>query len=214
MMAWGTRDHAADAWSARGPPRMTRSQSSSPVKSPSPVGLSSRKIRWPDCSPPKRHAFSSRASSTLRSPTSVSTMSTFAPESARRRPRLLIDVITSPPPSMSRDAKSSAKSVMRSSPSRTAPSPSTAMRRSASPSKARPRSAPSSRTLATMSSTWVDPQFSLILRPLGVLCIIVRRAPVAAKSSWATCDAAPLAQSSTRCSDEKSPGTSSRRCAA
>ena len=47
---------------------------------------------------------------------------------------------------------------------------------------------------------------SLMLRPSGWSCIIVRRAPVAANSSWATWLAAPLAQSSTRCSGGRSAG--------
>ena len=51
------------------------------VRMPSPVLLCSRKIIWPDCSPPKTRPLSSIADKTLRSPFSVTTT---APPASRK----------------------------------------------------------------------------------------------------------------------------------
>ena len=55
---------------------------------PSPVVASSRSTRWPDCSPPSTRPCSSSASSTLRSPTGVSTTSMPCTASARAQPEV------------------------------------------------------------------------------------------------------------------------------
>ena len=62
------------------------------------------------------------------------------------------------------------------------------------------------------AATCVEPASSLMLRPSGRSWMTVTSAPVEAKSSWTTCDAAPFAQSTTMRRLERSAGASSRRC--
>ena len=115
------------ASSASGRPvRAITSSSWMPVSTPSPVVARSEKITWPDCSPPSEKPPASRASSTERSPTSVST--TLMPLLGHRLAEAEVGhhgdhhgVVGSRP----RSWRSTAQIAMRWSPSTTLPSAST-----------------------------------------------------------------------------------------
>ena len=102
------------------------------------------------------------------------------------------------PASRPRPARSVANRASSSSPVVAAPVWSTATSRSASPSRARPTSAPLATTSAASDSGWVEPQPSLMLVPSGSYGDgVARRRPGARRTSGATAEAAPLAQSTT-----------------
>ena len=59
--------------------------------------------------------------------------------------------------------------------------------------------APDSRTASCKASGWVEPTWSLILRPFGLSPITVKRAPKSAKTWRALVDAEPFAASRATC---------------
>ena len=125
----------------------TTSRSMTPVSTPSPVVAWSRKMMWPDCSPPRTRSRRSIASMTWRSPTGVSTKPSPWVSRHLRSPRFDITVATTALlRSRSRSARSSAHTAMIWSPSTSPPRSSTAITRSASPSNASPTRAPESWT--------------------------------------------------------------------
>ena len=187
-----------------------------PVRMPSPVVDSERKMMWPDCSPPRLSPSASRAASTWRSPTSVSRTPMPRPSIARRKPRLVMTVTaTVLPARRPRSARSSAKRARSTSPSTMVPVWSTAMTRSASPSNASPRSAWCSTTARDSCVGSVDPHRSLMFAPSGLSCSAVTRAPRSASTHGAISLAAPLAQSMTmRRPSRRRPSVVATRCCA
>ncbi len=114
---------------------------------PSPVVAYSRKITWPDCSPPSAAPRRTISSSTYLSPTGVRTMRMPSASNAFSRPRLDMTVATTMFPGR-RPAALSARPAASStaSPFTTLPADETKMARSASPSKATPKAAPCATT--------------------------------------------------------------------
>src|SRR5665648_571617 len=136
------------------------------------------------------------ASSTYRSPTAVWTVRMPASVIASVKPRLLITVVTRVSwASSPRSRSAMARMPMIWSPSTIPPVLSIARHRSASPSKATPRYAPEATTAALSGSMWVEPQWSLMLRPSGEALITTTSAPAARSVMGPTLLAAPLAQS-------------------
>ena len=127
---------------------------------PSPVVLCSRKIRCPDCSPPKEKPPLRIVSTTYRSPTwqRIRRPSIFCMASSS--PMLLITVATNVfLRSLRLSSRSCAQMAMMWSPSTILPRSSQTMSRSASPSRASPILAPSCTTCAAICSGCKAPQF-------------------------------------------------------
>ena len=191
---------------------------SRPVSTPSPVVARSRKMTWPDCSPPSTRSCSSIAASTLRSPTGVSTMP--MPRARERAPQPEVRHHGHRDRVVAQRARARAgrarASAMIWSPSTSAPRSSTASTRSASPSSARPsvgavRRAPRPATPRDASNRTP----SLMLRPSGSACSTTTSAPSARATRAARrSNAAPFAQSTTtRSPSSVRPSSAPTRCA-
>ena len=96
-------------------------------------------------------------------------------------------VATTPPPeSLPASNQVRAISAMIWSPSTTVPFSSTMTTRSASPSSAMPMSARTSWTFLERLAGWVEPQSSLMLKPLGSSWMAITSAPSSQSAAGAT----------------------------
>ena len=183
------------------------------MRMPSPVVARSRKITWPDCSPP-----STRSSALHRGEHVAVADGRLDHVDARRRERVVQpevrhhrdrDRVVAQPP---RSCRSSAAITMIWSPSTMLPCSSTASTRSASPSNARPASAPvgDDRGLQRRAGR-SNRTPALMFVPSGAACSTTTSAPSARNAAGPSSDAAPLAQSSTTRRPSSAPALDRRR---
>ena len=141
----------------------------------------------PDCSPPRTYPSFNISSRTYLSPTLVLNVLISSALQAISKPKLLITVTTKVSSfNCPFSFNAFAQIVKMKSPLIRFPFSSTAKHLSASPSKANPTSHFSLTTYFIKASGWVDPQFSLIFVPSGVLLITWTSAPKLLKAFTAT----------------------------